>query len=136
MSQAIQAADPQYSLRGEPGRRSLPFGFLAFLGAGTSLVFCYAQVLISLLAPLFGLAAFEMNIHAQAIFMWGFALVTLVGLVRDRKRHSSNLPLMLSAGAVVTIAGTLYTFYDVRILILGYVPSMPLSSIRTGSSSA
>ena len=27
----------------------------------------------------------------------------------------------MSAAAVVIIAGTLYTFYDVRILILGYV---------------
>ena len=107
MSQAIQAADPQFGLTGEQGRRSLPFGFLAFLGAGTSLVFCYAQVLISLMTPLFGLAAFEMNLHAQAIFMWGFALVTVIGLARDRKRHDSSLPLILSAVAVATIAGTL-----------------------------
>jgi class 3 adenylate cyclase len=97
------------------------FGSLALLGAGASLLFCYAQVLISLLAPLLGLPAFELNIHVQALFMWAFALVTVIGLARDRKSHNSNLPLIMSACAVIIIVGTLYTFYDVRILILGYV---------------
>jgi hypothetical protein len=74
-----------------------------------------------LLVPVFGFAAFQLNIHLQALFMWAFALVTVVGLARDRKRHRSNVPLIMSACAVVIIVGTLYTFYDVRILILGYV---------------
>jgi class 3 adenylate cyclase len=97
------------------------FGTLAFAGAGVSLVFCYGQVLISLLAPLFGLAAFELDIHWQAVFMWGFGVVTVVGLGRDRRRHHHDAPIMLGIGAVVVIAATLYAYYDVRILILGYV---------------
>lgn len=97
------------------------FGSLAFVGAGTSLVFCYAQVLISLMAPVFGFGQFDINIHLQAFFMWGFGLVTVVGLVRDRKQHNSNLPLAMGVSAVMVIAGTLYIFYDIRILILGYV---------------
>lgn len=97
------------------------FGSLALLGAGASLLFCDAQVVISLPTPLFGLPAFELNIHVQALFMSAFALVTVIGLARDRKHHNSNLPLIISACAVVIIIGTLYTFYDVRVLILGYV---------------
>ncbi|MEM7123815.1 MAG: adenylate/guanylate cyclase domain-containing protein [Pseudomonadota bacterium] len=99
----------------------MPFGSLAFLGAAASLVFCYGQVLISLLAPLFGMAAFELNIHLQAVFMWGFALVTVMGLFNDQKLHKSKVPLVVSAVAVVTIIFTLYVYYDIRILILGYV---------------
>jgi class 3 adenylate cyclase len=117
MSELTQVAQPHAGAASRP----LFFGFLAFLGAVASLIFCYAQVLISLLAPLFGLAEFEMDIHLQAVFMWTFALITVVGLARDRKRHNSPLPLIISAGAVMTIVGTLYIYYDVRILILGYV---------------
>lgn len=74
-----------------------------------------------MIAPLFGLPEFEMNIHLQALFMWAFALVTVIGLAQDRKLHGNTIPLIMSAGAVIIIVGTLYTFYDVRILILGYV---------------
>lgn len=107
----------------EPKQAAKPiwFGTLAFAGAIGSLIFCYAQVLISLLAPLFGLAVFEMNIHLQAVFMWAFALVTVTGLARDRTHHHGSAPLIMSACAVAVIIGTLYTFYDIRILILGYV---------------
>jgi len=103
------------------GSQPVLFGSLAFVGAAGSLAFCYGQVLISLLAPLFGLPEFALNIHVQAVFMWGFALVTVVGLYRDRRRHARNLPLIVSGGAVATIIFTLYGFYDIRILILGYV---------------
>ena len=97
------------------------FGILALLAAGASLLFCYAQILISLLAPMFGMQEFQLNIHLQAICMWGFALVTSYGLYRDRDRHGSNIPLMVSALAVIVIIATLYAYYDIRILILGYV---------------
>lgn len=102
-------------------RRTFLFGSLAIVGASVSLVFCYAQVLISLLAPLFGLATFEINIHLQGVFMWGFGLVTVYGLARDRRQHRGNAPLITGICAVLIIAGTLYLFYDIRILILGYV---------------
>ena len=121
MTKIAQIAQPSDTIQLQPGSRTLPFGLLALLGAGASLLFCYAQVVISLLAPLFGLPEFELNIHVQALFMWGFALVTVIGLAQDRKLHGNNVPLVMSAIAVITIVGTLYTFYDVRILILGYV---------------
>jgi len=91
------------------------------VGASVSLVFCYGQVLISLIAPMLGLAAFELNIHVQAVFMWLFGLVTVYGLARDRRPHRSMLPLAAGIIGVVIIAGTLYAFYDIRVLIIGYV---------------
>ncbi|MEM8948747.1 MAG: adenylate/guanylate cyclase domain-containing protein [Pseudomonadota bacterium] len=97
-----------------------PFGLIALLGATISIVFCYGQVLISLITPLLGLAAFELNLHAQAIFMWLFGLVTVYGLWRDRRILQSSIPLVVGVVAVLFIAGTLYTIYDIRLLILGY----------------
>jgi class 3 adenylate cyclase len=121
MSDISRASEPLAGAEAQQDRRVLPFGSLAYIGAGASIVFCYGQVLISLMAPLFGLQAFELNVHLQAVFMWGFGLMTVAGLVRDRKQHRSNTPLIVSISAVAIIAGTLYVFYDIRILILGYV---------------
>lgn len=121
MNKAISTTGPDGDAATALDRKAIPFGTLAFSGAGVSLIFCYGQVLISLLAPLFGLATFELDIHWQAVFMWGFGLITVVGLVRDRKRHRRNAPILLGIGAVALIAATLYTYYDVRILIMGYV---------------
>jgi class 3 adenylate cyclase len=53
--------------------------------------------------------------------MWLFGLVTVYGLLRDRRAHGSVMPLATGVCAVVMIAGTLYTFYDIRVLIIGYV---------------
>ncbi len=111
-------------------RGKLPFGALAFLGAAVSVVFCYANVLIGLMAPLIGITVADsadsptvlaMNPHLQAVLMWSFGLVTVVGLARDRKRLGHAIPLATSVVAFVVIVGTLYINYDVRILILGYV---------------
>ena len=101
--------------------RRFPLGTLALAGASLSLVFCYAQVLIALTGPLLGFQIFEINIHVQAVFMWLFGLVTVAGLYRDSRIHGSRWPLSSGCLAVLVIAGTLYTFYDVRVLIIGYV---------------
>ncbi len=103
-----------------PIDRSGPFGLIALVGATISVIFCYGQILISLITPLFGMAAFELNIHVQAIFMWLFGLVTVYGLARDRQAVGSAIPLIVAVVAVLIIAGTLYTFYDIRVLIVGY----------------
>ena len=103
MSDLAQPTGPSAGAEAGRDHGALMFGSLAFAGAAASLVFCYAQVLISLLAPLFGMAPFEMNIHLQAVFMWGFALVTVIGLVGDRRRHKSNVPLAISILAVAVI---------------------------------
>ena len=99
----------------------LPFGFLAYAGAGISLLFCYADILAALLAPIVGLTPSGINPHVQAVAMWFFALVAVIGLLQNAKRHGDRWPLVLGVAGLAVIAGTLYTFYDIRILILGYL---------------
>jgi class 3 adenylate cyclase len=99
----------------------LPFGLLAYLGAGSSVAFCYADVLTKLMAPLLGMNPVGMNPHLQAVLMWGSALIAVVGLYWDARRHRDRLPLAVGGAGLAVIAGTLYTFYDIRILILGYL---------------
>jgi len=101
--------------------KKLPFGSLAFLGAGLSLITCYATVIVSLTGPLFGISGFEFNPHLQAVMMWVFVLLAVLGLARDRRHHQNSLPLSVGGAAFALIVGTLYTFYDDRIVILGYV---------------
>lgn len=99
----------------------LPFGFLTYFGAGVSVFFCYAKILVGLIVPLFGIAPFWINPHIQAVLMWSFVLLAGFGLYRDKKRHNGNAPFILGLIAFLIIIGTLYTYYDVRILILGYM---------------
>ena len=102
-------------------RGKLPFGFYAYLGAGVSILFCYAQVLADLILPLFSVTAFQINSHVQAVLMWSFALVAVIGLYRDQRAHHGRIPLLLGLSAVLIIVGTLYAYYDILILILGYL---------------
>lgn len=111
------AAETQHAAQG----RGLPFGFLAYLGAALSVGFCYADVLTELLAPLAGLAPAGIDPHLQAVLMWGSALIAVSGLYLDARRHGDYVPSALGAAGLAVIAGTLYTVYDIRILILGYL---------------
>jgi class 3 adenylate cyclase len=121
MSEPGQLTPPDPPMASVKENGATRFGFLAFFGAAASVAACFAKILITLLAPLFGLAIIGVNPHVQAIIMWGFAALAVIGLVRDRKRHDSKLPLQIGVGALILIIGTLYTYYDDRILILGYV---------------
>ena len=104
-----------------PQPRHGRFGWLAFLGAGLSVAACYAKLIWALAVSTAGLAAFEVNPHLQAVVMWVFALVAVIGLAQDRKRHGRANPLVAGIVGLVIIVSTLYTFYDVRILVLGYI---------------
>ncbi|MDX1485471.1 MAG: MerC family mercury resistance protein [Alphaproteobacteria bacterium] len=106
---------------GQDSAGALPFGFLAYLGAGLSVLFCYAGVLAELITPLLGLAPIGINPHLQAVLMWGSALLAVIALWRDAKRHRNRAPLALGCAGFAVIAGTLYTYYDILILILGYL---------------
>jgi len=97
------------------------FGLLAYLGAGVSLAFCFWKSILIIVGPLLGLAFIEINPHLQAVFMWLFAAVTVVGLVIDRKRHGKTMPVVLGVTALIVIVATLYTYYHVSILASGYV---------------
>jgi class 3 adenylate cyclase len=105
----------------EPRRSIFRFGLLAYLGAAISLGFCFWKSIFIVVGPILGLAFIEINPHLQAVLMWLFAAVTVIGLLIDRKQHGENMPLALGTAALVVIIGTLYTYYHVSILASGYV---------------
>lgn len=96
-------------------------GFVAFLGAGVSMAACYFKLLAAMFGMALGASLFSLNAHVQAVVMWAFALVAVVGLGFDRKRHGRNVALAMGYLSLVFIVGTLYTFYDPRIEALGYL---------------
>ncbi len=93
------------------------FGWLAFVGPALSLTVCYAKVILSAA----GVAEFEINPHWQAVLMWVFAALAVYGLSRDRSQHGRKTPFYLGLAGFVIIAGTLYTYYNALILVLGYI---------------
>ena len=99
----------------------LPFGFLAYFGAGASILVCYGKVLILATIATLGFPGLEFNTHLQALLMWLLGLVALVGLYRDRRFHDRQYPLILGAVGVFIIIATLYTHYDPRIEVSGYI---------------
>jgi class 3 adenylate cyclase len=97
----------------------LPVGAPAFLAALASLATCYGSILA---AAFLGVdVAQVMNPHLQAVMMWGFAVLAVYALWRDRRSHHGNAPLMLGAAALAILVGTLYLRYDVRVESLAYV---------------
>jgi len=106
---------------GSVGRARLPFGFWACLFVSISIFFCYAQVLADLLAPLFGGDAIQVNIHVQAVLMWVSGLFGVAALYRDRRQHGGWVPVVVATLGLAIIVATLYGYYDVLILIAGYL---------------
>ena len=99
----------------------LPFGFLAYLGAGASIFFCYGKVIILSTIATVGFPDLNFNPHLQAVLMWMLGFVALVGLYSDRRSHLKKYPLVIGVIAVFIIVATLYTHYDPRIETSGYV---------------
>ena len=97
------------------------YGFVAFLGAGVSLATCYYKLFTGWLATLLGGSTLTLNIHVQAVIMWVFVLIAVVGLFYDRRLHGRSLPLAMGAGAFILIFATLYAYYDPRLEVMGYV---------------
>ncbi len=97
------------------------FGVLAYLGAAVSLGFCFWKSIFILFGPVLGLTFVEINPHLQAVLMWLFAAVAVLGLYLDRAKHGENAPFLVGAAALAIIMGTLYTYYHVTILASGYV---------------
>jgi class 3 adenylate cyclase len=116
------APDAQAAIAG-PNRAAelkivLPFGILAFAFAIASLATCYAGILA---AYLLGSDPLSMNSHVQAVLMWGFALLAVYALWRDRRHHHNNLPLALAAVAAAVLVTTLYIRYAIEFEIIAYV---------------
>lgn len=107
-------ADPLVASLRAPVTR---YGWLAFIGPGVSLAICYGNIILRLV----GLEHLRLNPHVQAVLMSLFALVAVYALAKDRTQHEEGLPIKLAILGAVLVVGTLYTFYDSRILILGYI---------------
>ena len=99
----------------------VPFGRLAFAGMVGSLATCYLKIIFLVFVWLGFAAPPEINPHVQAAIMTLLALVALVGLYWDRRRHDSNLPLAVGIVGVVIIVGTLYIYYKPAIEFTGYL---------------
>jgi len=99
----------------------LPFGFLAYLGAGASIFVCYGKLLILTTIASLGFPDLEFNPHLQAMLMWLLGLVAIVGLYKDRQFYCKNYPLVLGVVGVFIIVATLYTHYDRSVEFFGYV---------------
>lgn len=97
----------------------LPVGAPAFLASLASLATCYGSMVA---AALLGLQGDQLiNPHLQAILMWGFALLAVYALWRDRRSHLRNAPFMLGTASLAILVGTLYLRYDNRVESLAYV---------------
>lgn len=101
----------------------VPFGILAFAGAGMSVAFCFAKTIVLTILPLIGFALveFEFNPHVQAALMSLFVLVGVVGLGLDKSRCGSATPFAIGIVSFIIIAGTLYVYYVEYALTMGYV---------------
>jgi len=103
-------------------RTRLPFGVLAYTGAGVSITICFAKAILTYSYAVIGLGVSQINLnpHIQAVLMWLFALGAIVGLSLDRNRCGSSLPTILGVVGFVIIVGTLYGYYRTDVLMMGY----------------
>lgn len=99
----------------------IPFGSLAYFGAGASLLACYGKVIILGSIAALGFPGVEFNPHLQALLMWLLGLVAILGLFYDRRYHGRHYPVVLGIVGVFIIVATLYTHYDPRIETSGYI---------------
>lgn len=101
-------------------RPALPFGLLAYLGAGASMLVCYGKTLLLAVAAHLGFEDPQLNPHLQAVLMWSLGVVAIIGLYRDRRLHRRDYPLVLAVVGVLVIVITLYTRYEPVIEFSGY----------------
>ena len=97
------------------------FGWLANTFAVGSLLMCYGKAAVAAVFAIMGLFLSDMVEDVQAILMWLFALIAVIGLTLDRKQHKQNKPLILCIVGVLVMVATLYGYYDWRILTFSYI---------------
>ena len=56
-----------------------------------------------------------------AVLMWLLALVTVVAIYRDQRRHGNRRPFFVALAGLLVLVGTLYIHWNVMVLFLGYV---------------
>ena len=117
------AGHPRRSARNRVNKWNdrIPFGRLAVIGTIGSVATCYSRILFLELVWLGESAPPEINPHVQAAVMTAFALLALVGLFLDRRRHESSIPLVVGLTGVLIIVGTLYVRYRADVEFTGYL---------------
>ncbi len=81
----------------------IPFGLLAYSGAGISIGFCFSKIILLTVLSAFGitLATFDVNPHLQAALMWLFAAVAVVEIILDKERCGSVIPMALAIASLL-----------------------------------
>jgi class 3 adenylate cyclase len=95
-------------------------GWLPYLGTGLSMAVCYAKTVAAILLPKIG-ADWNFNPHLQAILMWALALLAVIAVYRDTKRHGDHYPFYVAGIGLFFIVTTLYLYYHVKFESLGYI---------------
>jgi class 3 adenylate cyclase len=99
----------------------VPFGALAYFGAGASLLMCYGKLILLSGFAFLGFPALDFNPHLQAVLMWSLGLIAIVGLYRDRRIHGSRYPLIFGSVGLFIIITTLYTIYNADLEFFAYI---------------
>lgn len=93
--------------------------FMPFVGIGGSLGVCYSKAMAAEVLPLFGMQL-EIDPNAQALAMWVFSLIAVVAIYNDRERHGNLRPFYYAIAGLLILVGTLYIYWDVRVLFSSY----------------
>ena len=82
---------------------------------------CFAQPAIAVALATLGVLSADVVPHVQAVLMWLLAALVVVGLAIDRRHHGNPMPLAIGALGLAVQIGTLYVYYDWRILTFAYL---------------
>ena len=87
-----------------------PRGSLAALFAVLAFIACNGIILLIAGLSVIGISI-SINPHLQAVAISLLALITLLLVFRDFRRHREHGPLILAAIAAATLIGTMYIHY-------------------------
>jgi hypothetical protein len=97
-----------------------PRGSLAALFAVLAFIACNGIILLIAVLSAIGISlSISINPHLQAITISLFALITLLLILRDFRRHRELGPLILAAIATATLIGTMYIHYSKTVESVG-----------------
>lgn len=102
----------------EPSVRTDRLGWLPGLTAVLAFVSCNGTFVLLGLFSLFGVTL-VINPHLQAAAIAAFAVLTLILVALDRRKHGRSGPLVTTLLAALIIVGTMYVAYDKTLETLG-----------------
>ena len=119
--EAMSDSNDNSDVRQQSAERKIPFGLLAYTGAGISIGFCFSKIILLTVLSAFWitLAAFDVKPHLQAALMWQFAAVAVVGIILDKEGWGSVIPMALAIASLAIIMGTLNLHYEDLISLMG-----------------